>query len=117
MNRVIRLSPMASGNSNGLGVPGEYDGEGEEEDADREDADREDDNEADKDHIDTLSVNEIVKNWEICKYCLTSLCSIIQNCTAECKLNHYRILFEELLLHTYHQGILKRVTFNLLIQT
>lgn len=112
MNRVIRLSPMASGNSNGLGVPGEYDGEGEEEDADRED-----DYEAEKDHIDTLSVNEIVKNWEICKYCLASFCSIIQNCTAECKLNHYRILFEELLLHTYHQGILKRVTFNLLIQT
>ena len=133
---------MASGNSNGLGVPGEYDGEGEEQEGedsdgnDGEDSSDSDDGEAVDDGNDgedssdnnryydteadqkyTLSVNEIVKNWEICKYCLTSLCSIIQNCTAECKLNHYRILFEELLLHTYHQGILKRVTFNLLIQT
>lgn len=56
-----------------------------------------------------IAVNEIVKNWEICKYCLSSLCSIIQNCTAACTLNRYRILLEELLLHTYHQGILKRV--------
>ena len=134
MNRVIQLCPMASGNSNGLGVPGEYDGEGEEQEGedsdgndgedssdsdDGEDSDGNDgedssdnnryyDTEADQKY--TLSVNEIVKNWEICKYCLSSLCSIIQYCTAECKLNRYRMLLEELLLHTYHQGILKRVT-------
>ena len=126
---------MASGNSNGLGVPGEYDGEGEEQEGedsdgndgeassdsdDGEDSDGNDgedssdnnryyDTEADQKY--TLSVNEIVKNWEVCKYCLSSLCSIIQYCTAECKLNRYRILLEELLLHTYHQGILKRVTY------
>ena len=127
---------MASGNSNGLGVPGEYDGEGEEQEGgdsdgnDGEDSSDSDDGEAVDDGNDgedssdnnryydteadqkyTLSVNEIVKNWEICKYCLSSLCSIIQYCTAECKLNRYRILLEELLLHTYHQGILKRVTY------
>ena len=136
MNRVIQLCPMASGNSNGLGVPGEYDGEGEEQEGgdsdgnDGEDSSDSDDGEAVDDGNDgedssdnnryydteadqkyTLSVNEIVKNWEICKYCLSSLCSIIQYCTAECKLNRYRILLEELLLHTYHQGILKRVTY------
>ena len=135
MNRVIQLCPMASGNSNGLGVPGEYDGEGEEQEGedsdgnDGEDSSDSDDGE-DSDGNDgedssdnnryydteaeqkcTLSVNEIVKNWEICKYCLSSLCSIIQYCTAECKLNRYRMLLEELLLHTYHQGILKRVTY------
>ena len=155
MNRVIQLCPMASGNSNGLGVPGEYDGEGEEQEGgdsddgsdgevvddgsdgevvddgsdgevvdngsdgevvdngndgeDSSDNNRYYDTEADQKC--TLSVNEIVKNWEICKYCLSSLCSIIQYCTAECKLNRYRILLEELLLHTYHQGILKRVTY------
>ena len=135
---------MASGNSNGLGVPGEYDGEGEEQEggdsddgSDGEDSsgsDEEDSSDSDGEAVDdgndgedssdnnryydteadqkyTLSVNEIVKNWEICKYCLSSLCSIIQYCTAECKLNRYRILLEELLLHTYHQGILKRVTY------
>ena len=143
MNRVIQLCPMASGNSNGLGVPGEYDGEGEEqegEDSDGSDGedsdgnDGEDSSDSDGEAVDdgndgedssdnnryndteadqkyTLSVNEIVKNWEICKYCLSSLCSIIQYCTAECKLNRYRILLEELLLHTYHQGILKRVSY------
>ena len=136
MNRVIQLCPMASGNSNGLGVPGEYDGEGEEQEGgdsdgnDGEDSSDSDDGEAVDDGNDgedssdnnryydteadqkyTLSVNEIVKNWEICKYCLSSLCFIIQYCTAECKLNRYRILLEELLLHTYHQGILKRVTY------
>ena len=117
---------MASGNSNGLGVPGEYDGEGEEqegEDSDGNDGEDSDGNDG-EDSSDnnryydteaeqkcTLSVNEIVKNWEVCKYCLSSLCSIIQYCTAECKLNRYRMLLEELLLHTYHQGILKRVTY------
>ena len=153
MNRVIQLCPMASGNSNGLGVPGEYDGEGEEQEggdsdgSDGEDvddgndgevvddgSDGEDSSDSDGEAVDdgndgedssdnnryydteaeqkcTLSVNEIVKNWEICKYCLSSLCSIIQYCTAECKLNRYRMLLEELLLHTYHQGILKRVTY------
>ena len=127
MNRVIQLCPMASGNSNGLGVPGEYDGEGEEQeggDSDGSDGEAVDDGNDGEDSSDnnryydteadqkyTLSVNEIVKNWEICKYCLSSLCSIIQYCTAECKLNRYRILLEELLLHTYHQGILKRVTY------
>ena len=136
MHRVIQLCPMASGNSNGLGVPGEYDGEGEEQEGgdsdgnDGEDSSDSDDGEAVDDGNDgedssdnnryydteadqkyTLSVNEIVKNWEICKYCLSSLCSIIQYCTVECKLNRYRILLEELLLHTYHQGILKRVTY------
>ena len=135
MNRVIQLCPMASGNSNGLGVPGEYDGEGEEqegedsdgndgedssdsddgEDSDGNDGEDSSDNnryyDTEADQKCTLSVNEIVKNWEICKYCLSSLCSIIQYCTAECKLNRYRILLEELLLHTYHQGILKRVTY------
>ena len=126
MNRVIQLCPMASGNSNGLGVPGEYDGEGEEqegEDSDGNDGEDSDGNDG-EDSSDnnryydteaeqkcTLSVNEIVKNWEVCKYCLSSLCSIIQYCTAECKLNRYRMLLEELLLHTYHQGILKRVTY------
>ena len=126
MNRVIQLCPMASGNSNGLGVPGEYDGEGEEqegEDSDGNDGEDSDGNDG-EDSSDnnryydteaeqkcTLSVNEIVKNWEVCKYCLSSLCSIIQYCTAECKLNRYRILLEELLLHTYHQGILKRVSY------
>ena len=125
---------MASGNSNGLGVPGEYDGEGEEQEGedsdgnDGEDSDGNDGEDSDgndgEDSSDnnryydteaeqkcTLSVNEIVKNWEVCKYCLSSLCSIIQYCTAECKLNRYRMLLEELLLHTYHQGILKRVTY------
>ena len=134
MNRVIQLCPMASGNSNGLGVPGEYDGEGEEQEGedsdgnDGEDSDGNDGEDSDgndgEDSSDnnryydteaeqkcTLSVNEIVKNWEVCKYCLSSLCSIIQYCTAECKLNRYRMLLEELLLHTYHQGILKRVTY------
>ena len=136
MNRVIQLCPMASGNSNGLGIPGEYDGEGEEQEGedssdgndggDSSDSDGEvvDDGNDGEDSSDnnryyyteadqkcTLSVNEIVKNWEICKYCLSSLCSIIQYCTAECKLNRYWILLEELLLHTYHQGILKRVTY------
>ena len=135
MNRVIQLCPMASGNSNGLGVPGEYDGEGEEqeggdsdgndgEDSDGNDGEAVDDGNDGEDSSDnnryydteaeqkcTLSVNEIVKNWEVCKYCLSSLCSIIQYCTAECKLNRYRMLLEELLLHTYHQGILKRVTY------
>lgn len=153
MNRVIQLCPMASGNSNGLGVPGEYDGEGEEQEggdsdgSDGEDvddgndgevvddgSDGEDSSDSDGEAVDdgndgedssdnnryydteaeqkcTLSVNEIVKNWEVCKYCLSSLCSIIQYCTAECKLNRYRMLLEELLLHTYHQGILKRVTY------
>ena len=134
MNRVIQLCPMASGNSNGLGVPGEYDGEGEEQEGedsdgnDGEDSDGNDGEDSDgndgEDSSDnnryydteaeqkcTLSVNEIVKNWEVCKYCLSSLCSIIQYCTAECKLNRYRILLEELLLHTYHQGILKRVSY------
>ena len=126
MNRVIQLCPMASGNSNGLGVPGEYDGEGEEqegEDSDGNDGEDSDGNDG-EDSSDnnryydteaeqkcTLSVNEIVKNWEVCKYCLSSLCSIIQYCTAESKLNRYRMLLEELLLHTYHQGILKRVTY------
>ena len=109
---------MASGNSNGLGVPGEYDGEGEEqegEDSDGNDGEDSSDNnryyDTEAEQKCTLSVNEIVKNWEICKYCLSSLCSIIQYCTAECKLNRYRMLLEELLLHTYHQGILKRVTY------
>ena len=118
MNRVIQLCPMASGNSNGLGVPGEYDGEGEEqegEDSDGNDGEDSSDNnryyDTEAEQKCTLSVNEIVKNWEICKYCLSSLCSIIQYCTAECKLNRYRMLLEELLLHTYHQGILKRVTY------
>ena len=169
MNRVIQLCPMASGNSNGLGVPGEYDGEGEEQEGedsdgsdgedsdgndgeDSSDSDGEDSSDSDGEAVDDgndgedssdsddgeavddgndgedssdnnryndtkpdqkhrLSVNEIVKNWEICKYCLSSLCSIIQYCTAECKLNRYRILLEELLLHTYHQGILKRVSY------
>ena len=126
MNRVIQLCPMASGNSNGLGVPGEYDGEGEEqeggdsdgsdgEDSDGSDGEDSSDNnryyDTEAEQKCTLSVNEIVKNWEVCKYCLSSLCSIIQYCTAECKLNRYRILLEELLLHTYHQGILKRVTY------
>ena len=151
MNRVIQLCPMASGNSNGLGVPGEYDGEGEEQEGedsdgsdgedsdgndgeDSSDSDGEDSSDSDGEAVDdgndgedssdnnryndteadqkyTLSVNEIVKNWEICKCCLSSLCSIIQYCTAECKLNRYRILLEELLLHTYHQGILKRVSY------
>ena len=118
MNRVIQLCPMASGNSNGLGVPGEYDGEGEEqegEDSDGNDGEDSSDNnryyDTEAEQKCTLSVNEIVKNWEVCKYCLSSLCSIIQYCTAECKLNRYRILLEELLLHTYHQGILKRVSY------
>ena len=126
MNRVIQLCPMASGNSNGLGVPGEYDGEGEEqegedsdgndgEDSDGSDGEDSSDNnryyDTEAEQKCTLSVNEIVKNWEVCKYCLSSLCSIIQYCTAECKLNRYRMLLEELLLHTYHQGILKRVTY------
>ena len=150
---MIQLCPMASGNSNGMGIPDDAD------DAEADDADDDDDDEDEVDGEDELAdtdgdmddlvnegngqdaqeeetsreanenahantngavderenasepiaVNEIVKNWEICKYCLSSLCSIIQNCTAACTLNRYRILLEELLLHTYHQGILKRV--------
>lgn len=118
---------MASGNSNGMGIPEGVeadDTESEDEaesDADNEneagaeagaEAEAEGDAEDGEEQLDSaMSVNEIVKNWEICKYCLSSLCSIIQHSTDESKLSHYRILMEELLLHTYHQGILKRVTF------
>lgn len=80
---------MASGNRNAVGIP-DYENE-------TPDSEFDDD------------VNEIVKNWEIVKNCLIDLVVVFRSCKNLENLEHFWRLMEALLLHSYHQGILKQV--------
>ena len=80
---------MASGNRNAVGIP-DYDNETSEYELDDD-------------------VNEIVKNWEIVKNCLIDLAVVFRSCKSVGNLEHYWRLMEVLLLHSYHQGVLKQV--------